>query len=264
MGRVISIANQKGGVGKTTTAINLAASLAVAEQRVLLVDFDPQGNASSGIGIDKNGSGGIYDALIGGADITGLIKNTELDFLKVVPSSIDLSGAEVELVDTPEREFKLKECLKPIVNDYDFILIDSPPSLSLLTINALVAADTVLIPLQCEYYALEGITKILKTIELIKAKLNPNLEIEGILLTMFDPRNNLAHQVMEEIRRHFGDKAFTTVIPRNVRLSESPSHGKPVILYDVQSRGATSYMEFTKEFLLRKSGSYEHREGNAE
>jgi chromosome partitioning protein len=181
-----------------------------------------------------------------------------------VPSSIDLSGAEVELVDAPEREFKLKACLKPIINDYDFILIDSPPSLSLLTINALVAADAVLIPLQCEYYALEGITKILKTIELIKVKLNPNLEIEGILLTMFDPRNNLAHQVMEEIRRHFGAQAFTTVIPRNVRLSESPSHGKPVILYDVQSRGATSYMEFTKEFLLRKSGSYEHREGNAE
>ncbi len=255
MGRVIAIANQKGGVGKTTTAINLSACLAVAEKKVLLIDFDPQGNASSGLGIEKNGSSGIYSALIGQEELRNILKNTELRFLKVAPSSIDLIGAEVELIDDPKREYRLKECISTVADHFDYIFIDCPPSLSLLTVNALVAADSVLIPLQCEYFALEGISQIMRTIDLIKAKLNPRIEIEGILLTMFDSRNNLAHQVEEDIREHFKDKAFKTVIPRNVRLSESPSFGKPVILYDIHSRGALSYMDLAKEVILLENNN---------
>src|SRR3989304_6112195 len=251
MGKVISVANQKGGVGKTTTAVTLAASLAVAERRVLLLDFDPQGNATSGAGVEKNGTGGVYEAIIKRAGLGTLLKDTELKFLKVAPSGIDLIGAEIELVDDPRREFRLKDCLSEVSASFDYIFIDCPPSLSLLTVNALVASDSVLIPMQCEYYSLEGISQILKTIGLIKARLNPALEIEGILFTMFDPRNNLAHQVVQEIKRHFGDKTFSTVIPRNIRISESPSFGKPVILYDIQSRGAASYMELAKEIIAR-------------
>lgn len=252
MAKIISIANQKGGVGKTTTAVNLSASIAVAEKRVLLIDFDPQGNTTSGVGIAKNGSkDGIYQAIIQHKGLRDVIKDTAIAFLKTAPSTIDLIGAEVELIDEPTREVRLKDALRDVILDYDYIFIDCPPSLSLLTVNALTASDSIIIPMQCEYYALEGLSQLIKTIGLIKKKLNPHLEIEGILLTMFDPRNNLAHQVAEEVKTHFPQKVFNTIIPRNVRLSESPSFGKPVILYDITSKGALSYMELAKEILLK-------------
>ncbi len=252
MARIIGIANQKGGVGKTTTAVNLSASIAVAEKRVLLIDFDPQGNTTSGVGLSKNGSkDSIYQAIIQHKGLKEVIRDTEIAYLKTAPSTIDLIGAEVELIDDPDREVRLKDALKDVADDYDYIFIDCPPSLSLLTVNALTAAHSVLIPMQCEYYALEGLSQLMKTINLIKKNLNPHLEIEGILLTMFDPRNNLAHQVAEEVKTHFASKVFKTIIPRNVRLSESPSFGKPVMLYDITSKGALSYMELAKEILLK-------------
>jgi len=248
--KVICIANQKGGVGKTTTAVNLSASIAVAEKKVLLIDIDPQGNSTSGLGFNKVGSKEtIYEALLRGTGMKGTIQKTALPFLDVIPSNTDLIGAEVELVQERDREKKLDHLIKEVEADYDYIFIDCPPSLGLLTINSLTAAHSVLIPLQCEYYAMEGLSQLLKTIHLIKQALNSRLKIEGILLTMFDGRNNLAHQVALELRKHFKDKVFETVIPRNIRLSEAPSHGKPVLLYDIHSKGAESYLNLAREIL---------------
>ena len=250
MARVICITNQKGGVGKTTTAVNLSASLAVAEKRVLLIDIDPQGNSTSGVGLRKESSNGtIYHALLRGSGLREMIQKTSLPNLDVIISNTDLIGAEVELIQEKDRERKLDRLIKEVEVDYDYIFIDCPPSLGLLTINSLTAAHSVIIPLQCEYYALEGLGQLLKTIRLIKQALNPKLEIEGILLTMFDSRNNLSHQVALEVKSHFKDKVFKTIIPRNVRLSEAPSHGKPVLLYDIHSKGAESYLNLAKEIM---------------
>ena len=250
MARIISVANQKGGVGKTTTTINLSASLAVAEKRTLLVDIDPQANSTSGLGYDQNElEETIYDAIIRGKNLGRAVQKTALAFLDIIPSNTDLIGAEIELIHELAREQKLKVLLKEIEGNYDFILIDCPPSLGLLTVNSLTACGSVIIPLQCEYFAMEGLGQLMKTISLIRNRLNPSLFIEGILMTMFDTRNNLAHQVVREVQRHFRDKVFKTIIPRNVRLSEAPSHGKPVILYDIHSTGAESYLDLAKEVL---------------
>jgi len=253
MGKIIALANQKGGVGKTTTTINLAASLATLERTVLVVDADPQANASSGLGVDiKEVDCSLYECIINHTDVHEAIYTTDIEGLDIIPSHIDLVGAEIEMLNIENREKVMSKLLAPILDDYDYILIDCSPSLGLITVNALTAADTVIIPVQCEYFALEGISKLLNTIRIIKSKLNPKLEIEGFLLTMYDSRLRLANQIYDEVKRHFQELVFKTVIQRNVKLSESPSHGLPVILYDADSTGARNHLALAKEIVNKE------------
>lgn len=250
MARTVAVVNQKGGVGKTTTAVNLACGLALAERRTLLVDLDPQGNATTGLGIDKGDlQRTIYHVMLEGVRIADVARATTLPSLDLVPSDIDLVGAEIELVNQDQRETRLKRALGEVSEGYEYVIIDCPPSLGLLTLNALAAADSALVPLQCEYYAMEGLAHIIKTIGLVRERLNPRLKVEGIVLTMFDGRTSLAAQVRAEAQRHLGDQVLTAIIPRNIRLSEAPSHGKPIMLYDLRSAGATAYLDLTREVL---------------
>lgn len=256
MSRVIAIANQKGGVGKTTTAINLGASLAVAERRTLIVDMDPQGNATSGVGVAKGSvESSVYEVLVDGASLRStVVAGVHFPYLDVVPSSRDLVGAEVELVGRPERELVLRRALQDVRDGYEYVLVDCPPSLGLLTLNTLAAADAVLIPIQCEFYALEGLSQLLNTVRLVQRNLNPRLQIEGVLLTMYDQRLNLSRQVADEAKEYFGERVYRTAIPRNVRLAEAPSFGKPIIVYDVLSAGAQAYLALAREVIARAQG----------
>ena len=253
MAKIIAIVNQKGGVAKTTTAVNLASCLAKDGKKILLLDIDPQGNATSGLGINRNEiKHCVYDVLINGVAAEAVILPTPYDGLEIIPATIQLAGAEIELVSAISRETKLRRAVKPLAKKYDYIFLDCPPSLGLLTLNALTAADSLIIPIQCEYYALEGLGQLMKTYELVKKHLNSELQIEGVLLTMFDPRTNLAVQVADEVREYFGQSVYEAVIPRNVRLSEAPSHGKPIFYYDAKSKGAELYQQLAGEFLSRQ------------
>lgn len=256
MSKVIAVANQKGGVGKTTTAVNLSACLATQGEKVLLIDVDPQGNATSGLGVDKKEiERSIYDVLINDTDIKATIMDTMIDSLKLCPSNIQLAGAEVELVSVISRENRMKAAVSTIRNQYDFIIIDCPPSLGLLTVNSLTAADTILVPIQCEYYALEGLSQLMNTVKLVQKHLNPQLDVEGVVLTMFDARTNLSIQVVDEVKKYFRNKVYRTIIPRNVRLSESPSYGLPIILYDPKSKGAECYTDLAEEVIEYARGA---------
>jgi chromosome partitioning protein len=250
LAKVIAIANQKGGVGKTTTAVNLSSCLAFLGKKVLVIDIDPQGNTTSGLGIDKKTiTNSIYDVIINGVELESVLLGTSIENLKIAPSNIQLAGAEVELVSVFSRETRMKSSLENVRNEYDFIIIDCPPSLGLLTINSLTAADTILVPIQCEYYALEGLSQLMNTVKLVQKHLNPKLDVEGVVLTMFDARTNLSIQVVEEVKKYFKNKVYRTIIPRNVRLSEAPSFGMPIILYDAKSKGAECYLDLAEEVI---------------